>query len=81
MRKKFAPRPHAGSARIALAANVPLLPAAIKGTDRMLAFPQLAVAYGPPIRVDDLDGRPPKDAVETATQRLMAEIEALYDTL
>jgi 1-acyl-sn-glycerol-3-phosphate acyltransferase len=81
MRKKFTPRPHAGSARIALAADVPLVPAAIKGTDRMLSFPQLAVAYGPAIPVDDLEGLPPKDAVETSTQRLMAEIEALYDTL
>jgi 1-acyl-sn-glycerol-3-phosphate acyltransferase len=81
LRKKFAPRPHAGSARIALAAGVPLVPAAIRGTDRMLSFPQLAVAYGPAIQVDDLEGRPPKDAVETATQRLMAEIESLYEDL
>ena len=41
----------------------------------------LAVAYGPAIPVDDLDGLPPKDAVETATQRLMTEIEALYESL
>jgi 1-acyl-sn-glycerol-3-phosphate acyltransferase len=81
LRKKFTPRPHGGAARIALAAGVPLVPAAIEGTDRMLSFPQLKVAYGPPIPVDDLEGLPPKDAVETATQRLMAEIEALYESL
>jgi len=77
----FTPRAHHGSARIALAAGVPLVPAAIKGTDRMLSFPQLAVAYGPPIPTDDLVGLPPKDAVETATQRLMAAIESLHDSL
>jgi len=81
LRKKFTPRPHAGSARIALAAGVPLVPAAIKGTDSMLSFPQLRVAYGPPIQVDDLAGLPPKDAVDTATKRLMAEIDALYEGL
>ncbi len=81
LRKKFTARPHAGAARIALAAGVPLVPAAISGTDRMLSLPRLAVAYGPAIPVDDLEGLPPKDAVETATQRLMAEIEALYESL
>lgn len=81
LRKKFTPRAHHGSARIALAAGVPLVPAAIKGTDRMLSFPQLAVAYGPPIPTDDLVGLPPKDSVETATQRLMAAIESLRDSL
>ena len=81
LRKKFTPRPHVGSARIALAAGVPLVPAAIKGTDEMLSFPRLAVAYGPPIPVDDLEGVPPKDAAETATERLMAAIEALHEAL
>jgi 1-acyl-sn-glycerol-3-phosphate acyltransferase len=81
LRKKFTPRAHNGSARIALAAGVPLVPAAIKGTDRMLSFPRLAVAYGPAISTDDLEGKPPKDAVETATQRLMTEIQALYESL
>ncbi len=81
LRKKFAARPHGGAARIALAAGVPLVPAAISGTDRMLSLPRLTVAYGPAIPVDDLEGLPPKDAVETATQRLMTEIEALYESL
>src|SRR5262249_32265896 len=40
MRKKFAARPRSGSARIALAAGVPLVPAAIKGTDRLLRLSQ-----------------------------------------
>jgi 1-acyl-sn-glycerol-3-phosphate acyltransferase len=81
LRKKFTPRPHVGAARIALAAEVPLVPAAIKGTGNMLQFDRLSVAYGPPVPVGDLEGLPPKDQVETATQRLMVEIESLYEGL
>jgi 1-acyl-sn-glycerol-3-phosphate acyltransferase len=81
LRKKFTARPRAGAARIALAAGVPLIPAAIKGTDRMLKLPRLAIAYGKPIPLDDLAGLPPRDASETATQRLMAAIQALYEDL
>jgi len=80
LRKKFSARPRGGSARIALAAEVPLVPAAIKGTDRMLKLPRLEVAYGRPIPVDDLAGLPPRDAADTATLRLMAAIDALYES-
>lgn len=81
LRKKFTARPRGGSARIALAAQVPLVPAAIKGTDRLLSLPRLQIAYGQPIPLDDLTGLPPRDASETATQRLMTEIQALYQEL
>jgi len=81
LRKKFTARPRSGSARIALAAEVPLVPAAIKGTDRLRTFPRLQIAYGKPLPLDDLAGLPPRDASETATQRLMAEIQALYEGL
>jgi 1-acyl-sn-glycerol-3-phosphate acyltransferase len=81
LRKKFTARPRGGSARIALAAGVPLVPAAISGTDRMLNLPRLKVAYGKPIPLDDLIGLPPRDAADTATQRLMSEIQALYEGL
>jgi 1-acyl-sn-glycerol-3-phosphate acyltransferase len=81
LRKKFDARPRSGSARIALAAGVPLVPAAIKGTDRLLRLSRLRVAFGPPIPVDDLGGRPPRDAADVATQRLMTEIQALYEGL
>ena len=49
LRKKFEARPHTGAARIALAANVPLVPAAIKGTDRLARLGPLRVVYGKPI--------------------------------
>ncbi len=81
MRKKFSARPRGGSARIALAAGVPLVPAAIEGTDQLLNLPRLKVAYGKPIPVDDIAGLPPRDASDTLTERLMAEIEALYESL
>lgn len=81
LRKKFVPRAHAGAARIALQAGVPLVPAAISGTDRLLRFPPLRVAYGPPVDVDDLRGRPVHEVAQEATDRLMAAIHALESTL
>lgn len=81
LRKKFEPRPHTGAARIALAADVPLVPAAIKGTDRLLRLARLDVAYGPPIRLDDLRGLHPRTAAETATERLMEAISELHGSL
>ena len=81
LRKRFTARPHPGSARIALAAGVPLVPAAIKGTDRLARLAKLKVSYGPPIPFDDLAGLPPRDAAAEGTRRLMTAIEGLYDEL
>jgi len=75
LRKKYEARAHTGAARIALDANVPLVPAGIVGTDRLGKLAQLRVAYGPPIALDDLVGR--EDAPQVATERLMAAIEDL----
>jgi 1-acyl-sn-glycerol-3-phosphate acyltransferase len=79
--KKWQPRAHTGAARIALAADVPLIPAAIKGTDRLRRLGPLRVAYGPPLAIDDLRAREPRDAAQEATDRLMAEIGRLEETL
>jgi 1-acyl-sn-glycerol-3-phosphate acyltransferase len=79
--KKFAHRPRTGAARIALVAKVPLVPAAIDGTDRLSRLPKLKVAYGPPVRTDDLEGMTPRDASRAATERLMSDIYELYDSL
>jgi 1-acyl-sn-glycerol-3-phosphate acyltransferase len=75
--KKFQARPHTGAARIALEAGVPLVPAAIAGTDNLRRLGPLRVAYGPPIELDDLQGREPRDAAGVATERLMAAIGEL----
>src|SRR6266704_2810923 len=77
LRKKHEARPHTGAARIALVAGVPLVPAAIKGTDRLSRLGPLRVAYGPPIPLDDLRGQEISPAAREATERLMAEIRGL----
>ncbi len=76
--KKHAHRPRTGAARIAQVANVPLVPAAIDGTDRMSRLPKLKIAYGPPVRTDDLAGMTPRDASRVATERLMHDIYELH---
>jgi 1-acyl-sn-glycerol-3-phosphate acyltransferase len=81
LRKKRAARPHTGAARIALSAGVPLVPAAIGGTDRLSRLGPLSVAYGEPIDVSDLDGMETKRAAAIATERLMKAIEELKATL
>jgi len=80
-RKKREAKWHTGAARIALEAAVPLVPAAVAGTDRLSRLERLRVAYGPPIRTDDLAGLPQPDAARVATDRLRAEIERLEATL
>ena len=79
--KKYQPRAHTGAARIALGAGVPLIPAAIKGTDKLLRLGPIRVAYGPPVALDDLRSAEPRDAAQEATDRLMAEIARLEATL
>jgi 1-acyl-sn-glycerol-3-phosphate acyltransferase len=79
--KRHTARPHTGAARIALAADAPLVPAAIGGTDRLLRLGPLRVAYGPPIDLSDLDGQDNKTAARVATERLMATIDQLRATL
>jgi 1-acyl-sn-glycerol-3-phosphate acyltransferase len=75
MRKKYEAKAHTGAARIALDAGVPLVPAGIVGTDRLGRLARIRVAFGPPVPLDDLDGR--EDAPQVATDRLMAAIAEL----
>jgi 1-acyl-sn-glycerol-3-phosphate acyltransferase len=81
LRKKFEHRPRTGSARIAFAADVPLVPAAIRGTDRLSRLARLEIAYGDPVPLDDLAGASPLEAHQEATSRLMERIYALRDAL
>ena len=79
--KRHEARPRTGAARIALEAGVPLVPAAVSGTDRLLRRGPLHVAYGPPVEIDDLRGRDVRDASQEATDRLMARIDELEGSL
>ena len=79
--KKHEARPRSGAARIALEADVPLVPAAIRGTDRLMRLGKLRVTYGAPIDIDDLRGQEIAEAAQEATVRLMARIEELEASL
>jgi 1-acyl-sn-glycerol-3-phosphate acyltransferase len=81
LRKRHEAAAKPGAARIALGAGVPLVPAGIRGTDRLSRLARLEVAYGPPIPLDDLAGLEPRAAAEQATERLMAEIHRLEASL
>ena len=80
--KKHQARARSGAARIALDAGVPLVPAAVAGTDRLLALGPLRIAYGAPIEMDDLVGTGDlRRASQEATERLMARITELEASL
>jgi 1-acyl-sn-glycerol-3-phosphate acyltransferase len=68
---------HSGAARIALGAGVPLVPAALAGTNRLSRLAKLEVAYGAPVPVDDLAGLGRREAARIATERLMERIYEL----
>ena len=73
LRKKWEARAHTGAARIAQLAGAPLVPAAIKGTDRLSRLEKLKVSYGEPFA--------PGENARFATDRLMDDIEKLYAEL
>jgi perosamine synthetase len=78
--KKHQPRLHSGAARVALAADVPLVPAAIVGTDKLTALRRWRIAFGEPVPVADLPDNPRLAARET-TQRLGHAITTLETEL
>jgi len=79
--KKHEARPRSGAARIALEAGVPLVPAAVKGTDKLLRLKRVSVAYGAPVDIDDLRGKEIAEAAQEATERLMERILELEHSL
>jgi 1-acyl-sn-glycerol-3-phosphate acyltransferase len=79
--KRRRARPHTGAARIALEAEVPLIPAAIAGTDRLSRLGPLRVTYGPPVDLDDLRDLDVRKGARVATGRLMTAIGELESTL
>jgi len=81
LRKKHEARWRTGAARIALEAGVPLVPAAIAGTDRLARLGPLRVRYGDPIDVDGLAELPPAEAARIATDRLQDAVGELEESL
>jgi len=80
--KKHTARPRSGAARIALEAGVPLVPAAVAGTDRLLVLGPFRIAYGAPVAIDDLRrSGDMRSASQEATERLMARIAQLEASL
>ena len=79
--KRFEARPRSGAARIALEAGVPLVPAAVAGTDRLSRFGPLRIAYGPPVDNEDLRDKDLRQAAHEATERLMERILELEASL
>jgi len=77
LRKRHEARWHTGAARIALQAGVPLVPAAIAGTERLARLGPLRVAYGEPIEVSDLDELELPERAHVATDRLRVAIGEL----
>ena len=80
-RKRKDDRIFTGAARIALEANVPLVPAGIKGTDGLARFAPLRVRYGVPIELDDLRDGTLTESARVATDRLMEAIGVLEASL
>ena len=80
--KKHQARARSGAARIALEAGVPLVPAAVAGTDRLLRLGPLRVAFGAPVELDDLrDDGELRHSSQEATDRLMSRIAELEASL
>lgn len=72
-------KPEAGIALIALKADVPVVPTAIIGTNRIFSkgsfFPQVKIRYGVPFYMDKL--QTDKGALQDFSQKIMDEIEKL----
>ncbi|MBM3676704.1 MAG: 1-acyl-sn-glycerol-3-phosphate acyltransferase [Actinobacteria bacterium] len=81
LRKKHDARWRSGAARIALEAGVPLVPAAISGTDRLARLAPIRVVYGAPLDLSDLDAEPTGESARIATERLREAIHALEASL
>jgi 1-acyl-sn-glycerol-3-phosphate acyltransferase len=81
IRKKWEAQAHTGAARIALEAGVPLVPAGIKGTNDLRRLGPIKVRYGAPVSLDDLGSLDPAEAARVATDRLMASIHGLEESL
>jgi 1-acyl-sn-glycerol-3-phosphate acyltransferase len=81
-RRRGRPRtPRTGAARAALAAGVPLVPAAVRGTDGWRERRRWRIAFGEPVDLDDLRQRDAHDNAREATRRLWRSVARLEATL
>jgi 1-acyl-sn-glycerol-3-phosphate acyltransferase len=69
--------PRTGAARAALAAGVPLVPAAVRGTDGWRERRRWHIAFGEPIDLDDLRAGNAHAAAGEATRRLWRSVTTL----
>lgn len=76
-RDNRAHRPRTGAARVALEADVPLVPASIRGTDGWRRLGRWEIAIGEPVMLDDLRPGEGSDAAREATRRLWRRIREL----
>jgi hypothetical protein len=53
----------------------------LKGTDTLMRLGRMSVAYGAPVDIEDLRGKEIADAAAEATERLMARILELEESL
>ncbi|MEI7761182.1 MAG: lysophospholipid acyltransferase family protein [Thermoleophilia bacterium] len=81
LHKRHEARWHSGAARIAIEAGVPLIPAGIHGSAKLLRFGRLRVSFGAPVPLDDLACLPLDEAVHIATERLRTAIKGLEESL
>jgi 1-acyl-sn-glycerol-3-phosphate acyltransferase len=74
-------RPRTGAARTALEAGVPLVPAALRGTDGWRRLERWRIAFGPPVPLEDLRAEDAARAAREATLRLSEAIGSLERAL
>jgi 1-acyl-sn-glycerol-3-phosphate acyltransferase len=75
-------RGHPGAAHIALHTNVPIIPVAISGTEKLkhinvFRHPKIAVTIGQPFYLPTLEGKLTSAQVSEATDLVMAHIATL----
>jgi|SRR5579862_1006712 len=73
-------RPQTGVALLASLANAPVVPACIVGSERVMRFPQIKVAFGPPMELP-ADRKATHDDLAKFTSDIMGAIQALSATL
>jgi 1-acyl-sn-glycerol-3-phosphate acyltransferase len=74
-------RPRTGAARTALAAGVPLVPAALRGTDDWRGRRRWEIAFGAPVDLSDLAGLDDNAAAHEATRRVWGAVKQLEEEL